>query len=193
MELLKKRILDEGIILNGSVLKVDSFLNHQLDPQLIMKLGEEIAERYRHDAISKVVTIESSGIAVGMAAALFLNTPLVFARKRKSILMTEDVYHTEVFSYTKKESNDVTIARKFLPQGETVLIIDDFLASGEAALGLAKLVEEAGCRVAGFGIVIEKSFQPGRQRLLEAGYRVESLVRIQSVMDGLVTFLAESN
>ena len=193
MELLKKRILDEGIILNGSVLKVDSFLNHQLDPQLIMKLGEEIAERYRHDAITKVVTIESSGIAVGMAAALCLNTPLVFARKRKSILMTEDVYHTEVFSYTKKESNDVTIARKFLPQGETVLIIDDFLASGEAALGLAKLVEEAGCRVAGFGIVIEKSFQPGRQRLLEAGYRVESLVRIQSVMDGLVTFLAESN
>ena len=193
MELLKKRILDEGIILNGSVLKVDSFLNHQLDPQLIMKLGEEIAERYRHDAISKVVTIESSGIAVGMAAALFLNTPLVFARKRKSILMTEDVYHTEVFSYTKKEANDVTIARKFLPQGENVLIIDDFLASGEAALGLAKLVEEAGCRVAGFGIVIEKSFQPGRQRLLEAGYRVESLVRIQSVMDGLVTFLAESN
>lgn len=193
MELLKKRILDEGIILNGSVLKVDSFLNHQLDPQLIMKLGEEIAERYRHDAITKVVTIESSGIAVGMAAALCLNTPLVFARKRKSILMTEDVYHTEVFSYTKKESNDVTIARKFLPQGETVLIIDDFLASGEAALGLAKLVEEAGCRVAGFGIVIEKSFQPGRQRLLEAGYRVESLVRIQSVMDGRVTFLAESN
>ena len=193
MELLKKRILDEGIILNGSVLKVDSFLNHQLDPQLLMKLGEEIAERYRHDAITKVVTIESSGIAVGMAAALFLNTPLVFARKRKSILMTEDVYHTEVFSYTKKESNDVTIARKFLPQGETVLIIDDFLASGEAALGLAKLVEEAGCRVAGFGIVIEKSFQPGRQRLLEAGYRVESLVRIQSVMDGRVTFVAESN
>lgn len=193
MELLKKRILDEGIILNGSVLKVDSFLNHQLDPQLIMKLGEEIAERYRHDAITKVVTIESSGIAVGMAAALCLNTPLVFARKRKSILMTEDVYHTEVFSYTKKEANDVTIARKFLPQGENVLIIDDFLASGEAALGLAKLVEEAGCRVAGFGIVIEKSFQPGRQRLLEAGYRVESLVRIQSVMDGLVTFLAESN
>lgn len=193
MELLRKRILEEGIVLNGSVLKVDSFLNHQLDPQLIMKLGEEIANRYRHDAITKVVTIESSGIAVGMAAALCLNTPLVFARKRKSILMTEDVYHTEVFSYTKKESNDVTIARKFLPQGETVLIIDDFLASGEAALGLAKLVEEAGCRVAGFGIVIEKSFQPGRQRLLEAGYRVESLVRIQSITEGRITFLAESN
>ena len=193
MELLRKRILEEGIVLNGSVLKVDSFLNHQLDPQLIMKLGEEIANRYRHDAITKVVTIESSGSAVGMAAALCLNTPLVFARKRKSILMTEDVYHTEVFSYTKKESNDVTIARKFLPQGETVLIIDDFLASGEAALGLAKLVEEAGCRVAGFGIVIEKSFQPGRQRLLEAGYRVESLVRIQSITEGRITFLAESN
>lgn len=193
MELLRKRILEEGIVLNGSVLKVDSFLNHQLDPQLIMKLGEEIANRYRHDAITKVVTIESSGIAVGMAAALCLNTPLVFARKRKSILMTEDVYHTEVFSYTKKESNDVTIARKFLPQGETVLIIDDFLASGEAALGLAKLVEEAGCRVAGFGIVIEKSFQPGRQRLLEAGYRVESLVRIKSITEGRITFLAESN
>ena len=111
MELLKQRIQEEGLVLNNAVLKVDSFLNHQLDPELIMKIGEEIAERYENDGITKVVTIESSGIAVALAAALRLKTQLVFARKRKSILMTEDVYHTQVFSYTKRESNDVTIAQ----------------------------------------------------------------------------------
>ena len=189
MQALKQRILDEGLILNNTVLKVDSFLNHQLDPELIMKIGEEIANRYENDGITKVVTIESSGIAVALAAALRLKTQLVFARKRKSILMTEDVYHTQVFSYTKRESNDVTIARKFLSSHDRILIIDDFLASGEAALGLAQLVRDAGAKVAGFGIVIEKSFQPGRQRLLDAGYRVESLVRIQDICDGKVYFL----
>ena len=189
MQALKQRIMDEGLILNNTVLKVDSFLNHQLDPELIMKIGEEIAERYENGGITKVVTIESSGIAVALAAALRLKTQLVFARKRKSILMTEDVYHTQVFSYTKRESNDVTIARKFLSPHDRILIIDDFLASGEAALGLEQLVRDAGAKVAGFGIVIEKSFQPGRQRLLDAGYRVESLVRIQDICDGKVYFV----
>ncbi len=189
MELLKQRIQEEGLVLNNAVLKVDSFLNHQLDPELIMKIGEEIAKRYENDGITKVVTIESSGIAVALAAALRLKTPLVFARKRKSILMTEDVYHTQVFSYTKKESNDVTIGRKFLSPNDRVLIIDDFLASGEAALGMAQIVREAGSSVAGFGIVIEKSFQSGRQRLINAGYRVESLVRIDSFSDSKVNFI----
>lgn len=188
MELLKQRIRTEGLVLNNSVLKVDSFLNHQLDPQLIMQIGEEFACRFRNDKIDKVVTIESSGIAVAMATALFLKTPLVFARKRRSILMTEDVYHTQVFSYTKKEVNDVTIARQFLIPGERTIIIDDFLASGEAALGIAQIVREANCEILGIGIVIEKSFQPGRQKLLDAGYRVESLVRIDSFTDGQVNF-----
>lgn len=189
MELLKQRIHEEGLVLNNSVLKVDSFLNHQLDPVLIMQIGEEIGRRFASAGVTKIVTIESSGIAVAMGAALYLHVPLVFARKRKSILMTDDVYHTQVFSYTKKETNDVTISRKFLQPGEKVLIIDDFLASGEAAFGLAQLVKEAQCEIAGFGIVIEKTFQPGRQKLNDAGYHVESLVRIESISDGKVNFV----
>jgi xanthine phosphoribosyltransferase len=189
MELLKQRIAKEGIVLNNAVLKVDSFLNHQLDPQLMMQIGEEFAGRFKNDGITKVVTIESSGIAVALTTALFLKVPVVFARKKKSILMTDDVFHTQVFSYTKKESNDITISKKFLGSKEKILIVDDFLASGEAALGMAALVREAGSQVAGIGIVIEKSFQQGRQRLLDAGYRVESLVRIESFVNNEVVFL----
>jgi len=189
MELLKQRIAKEGIVLNNAVLKVDSFLNHQLDPQLMMQIGEEFAGRFKNDGITKVVTIESSGIAVALTTALFLKVPVVFARKKKSILMTDDVFHTQVFSYTKKESNDITISKKFLGSKEKILIVDDFLASGEAALGMAALVREAGSQVAGIGIVIEKSFQQGRQRLLDAGYRVESLVRIESFVNNQVVFL----
>lgn len=189
MELLKQRIAKEGIVLNNAVLKVDSFLNHQLDPQLMMQIGEEFAGRFKDDGITKVVTIESSGIAVALTTALYLKVPVVFARKKKSILMTDDVLHTQVFSYTKKESNDVTISRKFLGNNERILIVDDFLASGEAALGMATLVREAGSQVIGIGIVIEKSFQQGRQKLLDAGYRVESLVRIESFVNNEVVFL----
>ena len=165
MELLKQRIDAEGVVLNNRVLKVDGFLNHQIDPKLFVQIGKEIAKQFEGRGIERIVTIEASGIAIALQVAIELDVPLVFARKKKSILMTEDVYHSVVYSYTKEENYDVTISKKFLPSGEKVLIIDDFLASGEAAMGLAKLVEGAGDTVEGIAIVIEKSFQPGRERL----------------------------
>ena len=177
MELLKQRIREEGIVLNNRVLKVDGFLNHQIDPHLFKAIGKEIADRYRDAGVQRIVTIEASGIALALMAALELDVPLVFARKKKSILMVDDVYHSVVYSYTKEENYDITISKKFLPAGEKVLIIDDFLASGEAAMGLA--------------IAIEKSFQPGRERLENAGFRVESLVRIKEFKDNECIFIED--
>ena len=179
MELLKQRIREEGIVLNNRVLKVDGFLNHQIDPHLFKAIGKEIADRYRDAGVQRIVTIEASGIALALMA------------KKKSILMVDDVYHSVVYSYTKEENYDITISKKFLPAGEKVLIIDDFLASGEAAMGLAKLVKDAGDEVVGMAIAIEKSFQPGRERLENAGFRVESLVRIKEFKDNKCVFIED--
>ena len=191
MELLKQRILQEGFSLPGNVLKVDSFLNQQIDPELSLKMGEEFAKRFHDCKIDRVLTIEASGIAIGLTTALKLGVPLVFARKRTSILMTESMYSTEVFSYTKKETNRISVLKKFLPAAENVLIIDDFLANGDSALGLAKMVEEAGSNVVGIGIAIEKSFQIGKSKLTAAGYRIESLARIKSLADCKIEFVEE--
>ncbi len=191
MKLLQQRINEEGRVLDNRVLKVDGFLNHQIDPVLFQKIGKEIARRYQDAGITRIVTIEASGIALALMAAIELKVPLVFARKKKSILMVDDVYHAKVYSYTKEENYDITISKKFLPAGDKVLIIDDFLASGEAAMGLAKLVEAAGDTVVGMAIAIEKSFQPGRKRLEDAGYRVESLVRIKEFKDDKCVFLED--
>lgn len=191
MELLKQRIMEEGIVLNNRVLKVDSFLNHQIDPKLFVAMGKEIAARFKDKGIQRIVTIEASGIAVALPVAIEMDVPLVFARKKKSILMTDDVYHSVVYSYTKEENYDVTISKRFLPEGEKVLIIDDFLASGEAAMGLCKLVESAGDTVEGIAIVIEKSFQPGRERLERAGYDVQSLVCIKAFENDRCVFIEE--
>lgn len=191
MKLLQQRINEEGRVLDNRVLKVDGFLNHQIDPVLFQEIGKEIACRYQDAGITRIVTIEASGIALALMAAIELKVPLVFARKKKSILMVDDVYHAKVYSYTKEENYDITISKKFLPAGDKVLIIDDFLASGEAAMGLAKLVEAAGDTVVGMAIAIEKSFQPGRKRLEDAGYRVESLVRIKEFKDDKCVFLED--
>ena len=129
-----------------------------------------------------------TGIACALPAGLCMHVPLVFARKQKSALMSSEAYSTKVYSFTKKVTSDVTVLKKFLPAGEKILIIDDFLANGEAALGLANIVQQAGSEVVGIGIVIEKSFQPGRQRLIDAGFRVESLARVQAFKDGKVIF-----
>jgi len=191
MKLLQQRINEEGRVLDNRVLKVDGFLNHQIDPVLFQEIGKEIARRYQDAGITRIVTIEASGIALALMAAIELKVPLVFARKKKSILMVDDIYHAKVYSYTKEENYDITISKKFLPAGDKVLIIDDFLASGEAAMGLAKLVEAAGDTVVGMAIAIEKSFQPGRKRLEDAGYRVESLVRIKEFKDDKCVFLED--
>ena len=189
MQLLKDKIRNEGIVLKNNVLKVDSFLNHQMDPILMMEMGREFAKRYANCGITKILTIESSGIAPGLTTALELQVPLVFARKHKSLTLTEDLIVTKVHSFTKEVTNDVTVSRKYITAEDTVLIIDDFLANGEAAFGLAHIVEQVGGKVAGIGIVIEKSFQPGRANLDRAGYRVESLARIQSLENGKIELL----
>jgi xanthine phosphoribosyltransferase len=189
MELLKNKIRQEGSVLNNSILKVDSFLNHQIDPFFMFKMGEEFARRFANCGATRILTIEASGIAIALATGYVMNLPLVFARKRKSVLMTEDAYTSEVFSFTKQESSTITVLKKFLPAGENVLIIDDFLANGEAALGLAGIVEQAGSRVAGIGIVIEKSFQPGADKLRKANYHLESLARIRAFENGEVSFM----
>lgn len=188
MQLLQNKVKEEGIVLSNQVLKVDSFLNHQMDPVLMREVGKEFTERFKEHNVTRVLTIESSGIAPGIMTALELNVPLIFARKQKSLTLREDIYVEKVYSFTKQESNEITVSKKFINPGDKVLIVDDFLANGEAAFGLARIVEQAGAEVVGIGIVIEKAFQPGGRFLSEAGYRVESLVRIASLEDGKVTF-----
>ncbi|MGE6752651.1 xanthine phosphoribosyltransferase [Rossellomorea sp. NPDC071047] len=191
MNLLKNKIADEGVVLSDTVLKVDSFLNHQVDPELMMEIGKEFARRFKDMGITKVLTIESSGIAPGVMAALQLNVPLVFARKRKSLTLSEGVITSKVYSYTKQEENTISISSKYIGENDRVLLVDDFLANGQAALGLIDLVKQAGAYVAGIGIVIEKSFQDGGKLVRETGYRVESLAEIQSLENGKVTFKQE--
>ncbi len=191
MELLKQKIMKEGIVLSGQVLKVDSFLNHQMDPQLMMELGREFARRFENEGVNRILTIESSGIAPAIMTALVMEVPMIFARKQKSLTLRDDIYVQEVFSFTKQEKNEITIAKKFIQPGDRVLILDDFLAHGEAAFGLARIAEQAGAVVAGIGIVIEKSFQQGADKLSAAGYRVESLARIASLDNNEVRFVEE--
>ncbi|MBC8079574.1 MAG: xanthine phosphoribosyltransferase [Gorillibacterium sp.] len=189
MDMLKTKIMEEGVVLSDHVLKVDAFLNHQVDPALMMEIGKEFALRFAGVPITKVLTLESSGIAPSVMTALLLGVPLVFARKRKSLTLTEDLLVQKVQSFTKMETVEVAVSQKFLSPDDNVLIIDDFLAHGEAALGLAHIVEQANATVAGIGIVIEKSFQNGYQKLEQLGYHVESLARIASLADGKVRFV----
>lgn len=191
MELLKQKIINEGTVLSEHVLKVDSFINHQIDPTLMVEIGKEFAKRFKDDEITKVLTIESSGIAPGLMAALELNVPVIFARKRKSLTLVNDLLTATVHSFTKNETNEISVSSKFIGPNDNVLIIDDFLANGQAALGLADIAAKAGAEVAGIGIVIEKSFQNGGRLLREKGFKVESLARIQSLQNGKVSFLEE--
>lgn len=190
MKTLKDKIRFEGRVLSSQVLKVDSFLNHQIDPRLMAEVGKEFANRFKEENITKVLTIESSGIAPGLMAALELEVPVVFARKRKSLTLVNDLLTASVHSFTKNETNEISVSNQFLTQDDRVLIIDDFLANGQAALGLVDIVKASGAEVAGIGIVIEKSFQNGGSLLREKGFRVESLARISSLEDG-VQFLDE--
>lgn len=188
MKLLTEKIAAEGSVISSSVLKVDSFLNHQIDPELMLEMGKEFAERFAGCGITKILTIESSGIAPAVMAGLQLNVPVVFARKRKSLTLVDDLITASVHSFTKGETNEISVSAKYLSENDTVLIIDDFLANGQAALGLAKIAEKADASIAGFGIVIEKGFQDGGRLLQEQGYRVESLAVINSLENGKVSF-----
>ncbi|MCT2346633.1 xanthine phosphoribosyltransferase [Niallia taxi] len=191
MKLLTDKIEREGIVLDSNVLKVDSFINHQMDPQLMNEIGLEFARRFKDAGVTRILTIESSGIAPAIMAGLAMNVPVIFARKRKSLTLTSDLYTSTVYSFTKQESNEITVSKKYLLKEDRVLIIDDFLANGQAAIGLADLVEQAGAEVSGIGILIEKSFQPGADEIIKKGYRLESLARIASLQDGKVKFAAD--
>ena len=189
MEALKKKIREEGRVIGSSIIKVDSFLNHQLDVRLLELVGRELGGRFADDRIDRILTVEASGIAVAVAAAPFFGwPPVVFAKKAAPNTMTDGFYEVEARSFTKGTVSTLKVARPYLPPGENVLIVDDFLAYGEASLALAKMVEEAGSRVAGIGIVIEKGFQEGSGKLRNRGYRVESLAIIDKIEDGEITF-----
>ncbi|MDR0139733.1 xanthine phosphoribosyltransferase [Metabacillus idriensis] len=191
MKQLQEKIKNEGKVLSSQVLKVDSFLNHQIDAFLMREVGKEFADRFKNDGITKIVTLESSGIAPSVMTALELNVPVVFARKRKSLTLTDQLLTASVYSFTKQEENTIAVSGEHLCSKDRVLVIDDFLANGQAALGLAEIVEQAGASLAGIGIVIEKSFQEGGNILREKGFRVESLARIKSLENHEVQFLEE--
>ncbi|BBN22523.1 xanthine phosphoribosyltransferase [Streptococcus agalactiae] len=188
MKLLEERILKDGDVLGENILKVDSFLTHQVDFELMQEIGKVFADKYKEAGITKVVTIEASGIAPAVYAAQALGVPMIFAKKAKNITMTEGILTAEVYSFTKQVTSQVSIVSRFLSNDDTVLIIDDFLANGQAAKGLLEIIGHAGAKVAGIGIVIEKSFQDGRDLLEKTGVPVTSLARIKAFENGRVVF-----
>ena len=181
MNFLEERITQDGIIKSGNVLKVDSFLNHQMDIVLMEEIGREFKRRFGHKTISKVLTIEASGIGIAAFVAREFGVPMVFAKKSKSINIDGDMFVAEVESFTHKNKNQVIVSKKFLHEGEHVLIIDDFLANGCALQGLISIVENAGAIVEGCGIVIEKGFQIGGRVIRNLGYQLESLAIIDAM------------
>ena len=181
MNFLQKKILSDGIVREGNVLKVDSFLNHQMDVETIDNIGKTFYERFKDKNITRIVTIEASGIALGYATAKYFNLPFVFAKKSKSINIDSEVYVAEVESFTHKCTNKVVISKKFINPNDKVLIIDDFLANGCALQGLIQIVEQAGAQVAGIGIAIEKGFQKGGEIIREKGYDLHSIAIIDSM------------
>lgn len=188
MEKLKQRIAEEGVIVSEQVLKLDALLNHQVDPQLTMEMGKEFARRFKEDNVTRVVTVESSGIAVAFATAYELGVPLVFARRKKTLLAENNMLCERVPSFTKGIVTDILISRDFISENDRILFIDDIIANGDAARGLIKIVQRAGAELVGAGIVVEKTFQAGGKAIREQGIRLESLVQIGSLADGKITF-----
>lgn len=193
MNFLEERICKDGVVKEGNVLKVDSFLNHQMDIELFEKIGEEFKRRFSEEKIDKILTIESSGIGIACIVARYFNVPVVFAKKAKSINIDGEMYIAEVESFTHKCKNQVIVSKKFLHKDEKVLIIDDFMANGCAMQGLISIVNEAGAHVEGIGIVIEKGFQTGGQIIRNLGYKLESLAIVDGMDDktGEITFRAQ--
>ena len=191
MQLLKDRILTDGVVKEGNILKVDSFLNHQMDIDLINEVGKEFKKRFDHCPITKILTIEASGIGIACIAAQYFHVPVVFAKKAQSVNLDGEMYTTKVESFTHKKVYDVILSKKFLGPEDHVLLIDDFLANGEAATGAIRLLRKAHATIAGVGILIEKSFQPGRGKLMEQGIDVYSLARISKLGKDLIEFIPE--
>ncbi|WP_314588820.1 xanthine phosphoribosyltransferase [Paenibacillus terrigena] len=188
MEALKQRILEEGIVLSDQVLKLDAILNHQIDPKLTTVMGEELAARFRDQQVTKIMTVESSGIPIAFVVAAELGVPLVFARRKKTLVGDTETYSERVPSFTKGIVTDIMVSRQFLHADDRILFIDDIIANGDAARGLIKIIERAGATLVGMGVVVEKCFQHGASSIREQGVRLESLVQIKSLEDGQVHF-----
>ena len=188
MEYLKQKILKEGIIKEGHILKVDSFLNHQIDVEFLNEVGKEFKRRFSDREVTKILTVEASGIAIAVIVAQYFNVPVLFAKKVESSNRDASTYESEVYSYTRGKTYKIRISRNYLKKDDKVLVIDDFLANGSAALGLVNLVESAGAELSGIGIVIEKSFQDGGKKLREKGINLHSLARVEFDSENNIVF-----
>lgn len=188
MKLLEERILKDGVVKMGNVLKVDSFLNHQMDIELFNEMGKEWKRLFSDEKITKILTIESSGIGIAVIAAQYFGVPVVFAKKTQTLNLDGDLYTTKVESFTHGKVYDVVVSKKFISEDDNILIIDDFLANGNALLGLTHIVGQAGARVAGIGIGIEKRYQGGGDMMRNKGYRVESLALIERMSEKNIEF-----
>lgn len=187
MEKLKQRIIEEGVSVGSDRINVDGFINHRIDTAFMDEIGEELSKRFEGVKVDKILTVEASGIAIAMSAARYFGfCPVVFAKKAKPNTMIDGCYQASCMSFTKQKTNEITVAKRHISPGENVLIIDDFLAHGEASTALCRVVEEAGAKVAGIGIVISKDFQGGRKLLEDKGYRVEILAAVKSMDDGKI-------
>jgi len=189
LKLLKDRILSEGRALNEDILKVDSFINHQVDMELMDAIGKDIADHFRDKKVTKVVTIESSGIPPAAMVAMSLGVPLVILKKQGSKVLNEDMIQTVVTSFTKGNTYELSLCTRFVNENDHVLFVDDFLANGEAATGTVRLLRQLHATIAGIGILIEKTFMPGRSKLEDAGFEVYSLARIKRLEKGVIEFL----
>ncbi|MCQ2424858.1 MAG: xanthine phosphoribosyltransferase [Lachnospiraceae bacterium] len=188
MKALEEKILKEGTVLPGNILKVGSFLNQQIDAAFLMEMGKEIARLYENDGITKVLTIEASGIAIALAAAAQMNVPMLFAKKTQSLNQSGEIYTAKVKSYTHGKVYDIVVPKEYLLPGDRILIVDDFLAVGNALRGLIKICEDAGATFVGCVAAIEKGFQHGGDKLREEGYRVDALALVDEMTDDTVTF-----
>lgn len=193
MKLLREKVLAEGIAVNENILKVDGFINHQVDPELMKAVGEDFAEHFKDQGITKVVTIESSGIAPAIMTAAALHVPMLILKKSPSKVLNDNLYQTVVTSYTKGSSYELTLAGHLISENDHVLIIDDFLSNGEAATGAIRLIRKAHATVAGVGILIEKTFQSGRSKLEEQGCRIYSQVQIAKLAKGIIELVPEDS
>lgn len=192
MKELQDRILKDGQVIGTNILKVNKFINHQVDPVLMEHIGEDFANHFADKGITKVVTIESSGIAPALMAAAKMNVPLVILKKQPSKTLHNDLYQTQVTSFTTEKSYELTLSRDVISEDDNILLIDDFMADGEAATGAIRLFRMAHATVAGIGILIEKSFQPGRRKINEQGYEVYSLARIKYMDEYQIDFIEEN-
>ncbi len=188
MKALEEKILQEGTVLPGNILNVSCFLNHRLDVDFLMEMGKEIARLFENDKVDKILTVETSGIAIAVCAAYQMHLPVVFAKKHKSGNLSGEMFKTVVHSYTHGVDYTIVVSRSFLNEGERVLIIDDFLANGKALLGLMDIVDQAGAEVVGCATAIEKGFQGGGDLIRQKGIRVESLAIVESMSDTSLTF-----